>query len=90
MNGSEAVSSERDGVPWCAPCRPPSTDDDEPRFVHITERWGAAHHKSRGCRALIEGRKFVEDRGGIPIPVKRVSLSTARARRHSPCQVCLV
>ena len=81
---------ERDGVPWCAPCKPSSPDDDEPPFVYITEGWGAAYHKIRDCRALIEGQKFVEIRGGTPAPVKRVSLSTAKASLHSPCQVCLV
>ena len=79
---------ERDGIPYCADCKPSSPDDDEPRFVYITEGWGAAYHKIRDCPALIEGQKFVERKGGTPAPVKRVALSTAKATLHSPCQVC--
>ena len=79
---------ERDGIPYCADCKPSSPDDDEPRFVYITEGWGAAYHKIRDCRAMSEGQKFVERKGGTPAPVKRVALSVATATLHSACQVC--
>lgn len=79
---------ERDGIPYCADCKPSSPDDDEPQFVYMSEGWGAAYHKSPDCPALIEGQEAVKRRGGTPAPVRRVPLSTAKATLHFPCQVC--
>lgn len=78
---------ERDGLPWCAPCRP--CDDDSSQYVYITKGWGAAYHGRRNCRALIRGQARIERCGGTPAPIERVAVSTAKAKLHSACQVCL-
>lgn len=75
---------DEDGLEWCGRCRPGHL----PSVVYVTTGRSSAFHSSEMCRAMREGQRFVEQRGGAAAPVVAVALQVALGEGREPCLVC--
>jgi hypothetical protein len=80
----QGVPCEPDGLSFCHRCKPKPF----PTTVYVTKGWGAAFHRSKDCRALCDGQKQIERRGGSPAPVELVHIEMAISDKYSPCLIC--
>lgn len=72
-------------VDQCAECRPVPAGLSATVFVASA---GQVFHRTRDCRALLDGQAKARHFGHSPRDAARSPLNQARARGLSPCMVC--